>query len=362
MATANGLLAAMIGVSTGLLAVVVSADGILVPPRDYQGSLEEQAQEAIIVFEPGSESKSAVEHLILKIRVVGEIDNFAWVVPLPSEPQTAPEDAGLFREVFDYVEARRQQSLTPKKGEAFDSANKATSDQAVEVLSRRVVGSYDVAVVKERRAGALNQWLVREGYQRLDDADDVIRFYRDRDYVFACIKVSDAARQDAKTVDLHPLRFSFSTGGRDGIYFPMKITGLQQGSFDVNLYVFYKAWLNDALNRYGYVHRGFRLRHRDWDTRRCKPNAGKTWSAPEKDPYLSDQAANIPKLTAYFQKRHPGQRFYLTNLQAMGLKPENVRQWTDDLWMFPFYVNRDFVPYDARSGGPAAGAWPNSSR
>jgi hypothetical protein len=220
------------------------------------------------------------------------------------------------------------------------------------------VGSYDTAVVRERVAGTLNKWLVDEGYQALVDADDVVDFYRKKGYVFACIRVSDAQLTRDEPVELHPLRFSFKTGGRDGVYYPMKMTGLQKAPFDVNLYVFYGAWLNDKLNRYGYVHRGFRLNHRDWDTRECEPNAGKSWSAPDMDPLLRAQAHRIRSVTKLFQKLHPGERYYLTNIQADQLDPGSVRMWKDDLWLFPYYVDSRFVPYDARPGGAAADAWP----
>jgi hypothetical protein len=59
------------------------------------------------------------------------------------------------------------------------------------------------------------------------------------------------------------------------------------------------------------------------------------------------------------QKLHPGQRYYLTNLQAFKLDPQSVRQWADDLWLFPYYTNTRFVPYDARPGNAASAAWPN---
>jgi len=62
----------------------------------------------------------------------------------------------------------------------------------------------------------------------------------------------------------------------------------------------------------------------------------------------------IPELTAYFQKRHAGERFYLTNIKAYRMKPADVRQWKNDLWMFPYYTDKSFVPYDARLGGVAA--------
>jgi hypothetical protein len=36
---------------------------------------------------------------------------------------------------------------------------------------------------------------------------------------------------------------------------------------------------------------------------------------------------------------------------------EDVRQWKDDLCMFPYYTDRNMVPHDARPGGAAADTW-----
>jgi hypothetical protein len=350
----------------GLVAAVACAsaargDGKIVPPRDYKGSLAEQAQEAIIIFHGAATRGKATEDLILKIRVHGAAKSFAWVLPLPAKPTIAKEDPKLFEELFAYVQARRVRPHKAKgsKSEGLDA--RPAARPPVEVLSRRVVGSYDTAVVRENVAGALNQWLTREGFQTLRDAEDIIGFYRKKGYVFACIKVSDAALSKDKPVDSHPLRFTFQTGGRDGIYYPMKMTGLQDERFDVNLYIFYGAWINDRINKFGYVHRGFRLRYRDWDSRQCKPNAGKAYSAPADDPFLRGLAHRLPTVTKLFQKLHPGERYYLTNIQARSLKPGEVRDWSDDLWVFPYYVRKDFVPYDARPGGAASQRWPDAA-
>jgi len=342
------------------LATWVRADGKIVPPRDYQGSLEEHAQEAIIVFHGGDRAGEATEEIILKIGVRGDPTDFAWVVPFPNPPEIEKEDAKLFKELFDYVEAGQHRAST-KNAHRGLAADEAMPEAKVEVISRKIVGSYDTAVVREKQAGTLNEWLKKEGFQTLADAEDVIGFYREKGYVFACMRVSDAEIEKDRLVDLHPLRFSFKTGGRDGIYYPMKMTGLQSARFDVNLYVFYGAWLNDRINRYGYVHRGFRLRYRDWDTAECEANAGKTWSAPATDPLLRWRVRLVPTVTRFFQKLHPGERYYLTNIQASRLDPASVRGWTDDLWLFPYYTDRTFVPYDARRGGPAAAAWPTPS-
>jgi hypothetical protein len=340
----------------------VSADGFVVPPRDYKGSLEESAQEAIIIFHGSDKAGGATQDLILKIQVKGNAKHFAWIVPFPNEPKPIEkEDAALFRELFNYVEARTHRRRPKSDGavkSAADSEPKA-QNAAVEVLSRQTVGDFDIDVVRENKQAALNPWLEKNGYQEIEDTGGTLEFYRKKKYVFACIKVSSEALATQRSIESHPLRFTFSTGGRDGIYFPMKMTGLQSEPFDVNLYVFFRAWINDKLSRFGYRHRGFELRYRDWDTDQCVANGGKAYSLPEEDPFLSNMAGRLPTVTKFFQKLYPGRKYYLTNIQAKQLAPGDVRQWSDDLWLFPYYTDRGMVPYDARPGGVAHAAYPD---
>lgn len=341
------------------LASILFADGLVRKPRDYKGSLEERGQEAIIVFQGAEEGGQAIEDLILKIRVEGEARTFAWIVPFPSEPKISKEDPKLFQELFAFVQARQQ----PKKGSAGTKSTfgpaAAAGGATVEVISRQVVGDFEIAVVRETESGGLNPWLEKEGYQKIENGNDVLDFYRQKKYVYACIKVSSDALAKEREIESHPLRFTFTTGGRDGIYFPMRLTGLQSQPFDVNLYVLYRFWLNDKINKYGYRHRGFALSYRDWDSPQCEPNGGKSYSLPEEDPFLKGYGRLFPTVTKLCQKLHPGEKYYLTNIQAHALKPDDVRAWPDDLWLFPYYTDREFVPYDAREGGPAVAAWNN---
>ena len=362
------LLRALAAVAVGLALLPLAwADGKAIGPAEYrgvpyQGSVEERAQEAIIIFHGSDTPGEAREDLILRISVQGEVADFAWVVPFPNEPEVKKEDAQLFAELYAYVEARMVRPARggdKSKGDK-DAAAERPAEPPVTVLSRQIVGSFDVAVVRENQPGALNEWLKQEGYQTLEGAEDVLKFYREKKYVYACIKVSDAQLSKQEVVQLHPLRFSFQTGGRDGIFFPMKMTGLQEKPFDVNLYIFYHAWINDQVSKFGYEHRGFRLKYRDWDSPQCEPNAGKTYSNPQRDVFLRGYAHLIPTVTALMQKLHPGERYYLTNIQAFGLRPEAVREWADDLWLFPYYIHEEFVPFDARPGGPAVAAWPGA--
>ena len=360
--------------SLGHTESILFGDGKVVPPRDYKGSLEEVAQEAIIIFSPdNSGESSSIEHLILKIRVEGKADQFAWVIPFPNEPQVTKEDVALFKDCFDYVQARKRSK--GKTGGLTSAITDSKADSSgVEVLSRQIVGDFDVAVVRESKEHSknavvseseehsLNAWLKREGFQPLTNADDVLDFYRQKNYVYACIKVSSEKLASSETIESHPLRFTFETGGCDGIFFPMKLTGLQQERFDVNLYVFYQAWLNKNLNKFGYENRGFELAWRDVDGPNCNANAGKNYSNPGSDPYLWNQQQRLKSVTRLMQKIAPGERFYLTNIQSHDLNPADVRDWSDDLWLFPHYTDPRRVPEDVLGSGPASLAWPNEKR
>jgi hypothetical protein len=343
----------------------VSADGMVVRPRNYKGSLEERAQEAIIIFTDSKEAGGAVEDLILKISVQADepLENFAWIVPFPTEPKVEKEDAALFKECFDYVQSWKPRPKSVGDASPFDDGPPTPKAEAkVEVLSRQIVGSYDVAVVKENVAGALAEWLDKEGFHaelESKKAKKIVEYYRDKNYVFACMKVKDAGLKKDVGTDLHPLRFTFKTGGTDGIYFPMKLSGLSQTPFDVNLYVFYKAWLNDQISDYGYVHRGFTRSFRDFDTPKCVPNGGKSYANPENDQYFAGRAGKIKTLSALINKLHPEDKYYLTNIQAFQLKPDSVADAKNDLWLFPYYTDKKFVPIDAREGGVAAGELPS---
>ena len=94
----------------------VLADGIVRPPIAYKGSLEEKSQEAIIVFHGGDGTKSARQDLILKIRVEGTADSFAWIVPFPNPPKTAMADPKLFEEIHQYVQKRKSRSGSSQRG------------------------------------------------------------------------------------------------------------------------------------------------------------------------------------------------------------------------------------------------------
>ena len=144
----TGAVAALVVVVAGLWSAQrepASADGRVMPPRTYRGSLEELSQEAVIIFHDSEQPGAAVEDLILKISVQssGEVRNFGWVVPFPQEPKAEREDARIFNELWDYVEARtRRNNWKARGGLGEAGAPPALDNRPVDVLSRKIVGRW----------------------------------------------------------------------------------------------------------------------------------------------------------------------------------------------------------------------------
>ena len=346
---------------------VLFADGKVVPRKYspdhalYKASLEEYSQQAIIIMKQ-DEKGDVHEDLIIRIGVEGDHTDFAWIVPFPKPPEIFEEKSIIFEELFHYVKYMTYNRRPSKKsGEMKSEGTKnSEADSQLTVISRKTVGAFETAVVETKETDALNKWLKAEGYQELEDKANILKEYIDKKYVFACVKVKDVSN-DEKRKELHPLRFSFKTGGKDGIYFPMKMTGLQEESFDINLYVFYRYWVNQRNNKFGYQKLGFEKRYRDYDTRACESNGGKNYGDPKSDPLLKQAAHLMPNVSEMFKRLYPDDRFYLTNIYTKDMSAETVRGWKDDLWLFPNYTDHSKVPMDVLNNGIASGFWPDES-
>ncbi len=302
------------------LAANAFGDGTFVPKyeeQEYEGSLEQTAQEGIIVYKDG------VEDLVLKITYQGKPQDFAWVIPFPSVPEISKESAELFAELFAYVE----HAIAKESGEkAFGCGMKSEEEEGrVEVIARKIVGSYETTTVKEKTKGALNLWLKENGYIELKGAEKELEHYRKLGWVFVAVKVRDAVAAGEQSVDLHPLSFKFATEKQGEMVYPLKVSVFQKAPLDVNLYVFADSMINIDYDENGVLTKGFLPRYREGRSRR--------WSHRHVE-------GVSPMLTTrrFFLRNYPHERFFLTNIQARGLKPADIRDWSEDLYIYPQYV------------------------
>ena len=116
----------------------------------------------------------------------------------------------------------------------LDSRSVSVPVQAITVLQRKVVGIFDTTTIASDDATALQKWLTENGYSVPTNAGPVIADYVKGGWVFVATKI----RRDETVPDTltpHPLSFTFKT---DKPVYPMRLTGLANGTLSVDLYVF----------------------------------------------------------------------------------------------------------------------------
>lgn len=205
----------------------VLGDGCFV--WDKGADLTEPSQKAIIHWQDGKET------LVLQVKYEGPAEDFAWIVPLPARPEIAalsPEKSP-FAEISLFTQSRAQ---VPMDG---PDETPALSGEGINVLERRTVGVYDIAVVAGDSGVSLSQWLVKNGYAFPAAKKDVLNHYIKKQWVFACMRIDrKALRTDEisklKTGELQPIRFSFAT--KECVY-PLRISSVNKGKTELLVYV-----------------------------------------------------------------------------------------------------------------------------
>lgn len=224
-------------------------------------------QRAIIAFKDG------VQHLAIDTSFVGPGDEFAWLVPLPSEPEILPATKGMF-DTAAMVTAPRVSNRgapieltiagvlvmlcivvalltsTRRLGAlvailiivavaimmlpALSGARSSLPNLAVDVLDQRQVGLYETVVLRGQNADGVIGWLEAEGFASPSAATEVVQAYLDRGWVFAAAKLRDDSTNTGER-RAHPLQFRFQT---DKPIYPMALTAVGNESIALELFVF----------------------------------------------------------------------------------------------------------------------------
>lgn len=225
------------------------ADGCFFARSD----MAEPEQRAAILFADG------MEDLIIQVQYDGAVDDFAWLVPLPSKPEVSVVEQDLFNELRTYVfERSKWKVYTEQKryrGTFGGSRGLSAVPRGVTVHERRKVGVYDVAILSADSVDDLTAWCTGHGYHVPDGAEAVLQSYVDRAWVFTAMRIhpnekeKDSRVEALRTGQIQAMRFQFPT--QEAIY-PLRISSINRGATDVLVYVI----AEDAL-----IHPDFMPRH-----------------------------------------------------------------------------------------------------
>lgn len=235
--------------SIALLAFIIltpraaRCDGGYIPridSRSVSADISEPTQKAVLIHCDGR------ERLILQVTYKGDVSEFVWLVPTPSKPTVTKYDYPAFHKLGLYTAPRIKywlradeilaRDLPPFYGRGRGGGGK-TGKPAVDVLDRKQIGVYDVAVLSARDSAGLLRWLRTNGYRVDRKIEAVLADYIRRGWFFTASRISTrrgSAEQAMREGTLHALQFDFAAP--KPIY-PLKISSLNHGPTKVLLYV-----------------------------------------------------------------------------------------------------------------------------
>ena len=218
-----------------------TAEACLHPPKEFKYPIKSGAQKGLIYFADGREElvirpSYTVEGEGLKVKndAVEGFTTIAWLVPVPSLPDTYEEaDAKLFSELSSFTEAQDNPSNDAKRESLGHDWNGPAEEQGAEFLEAVKVGDYTIQPVKakgEIGAMELNSWLTTNGFGGVDAK--VMNYYIEKEHYWLAIKLKNDKGLPANG-EVKPLRIGFAT---DKPVYPIKINQ-GRGSFDLELWV-----------------------------------------------------------------------------------------------------------------------------
>lgn len=221
------------------------ADGVFVVPKfvwDKRKDINEPTQKAILVYDAGQED------MVLQVKYEGPLDEFGWLIPVPSRPTVKKDSMKCFYELSQYTQ-RHFPGEAPPPGKAHEDFGMATlsagvaPEPPVKVVEIKTVGAYEIAVLSTRDSGALTQWLQTNQYYFPPDKTDVLNSYVKQQWYFVAVKINlghslfgvrfSTASQLASG-ELTPLQISFATSQ---CVFPLKISSVNGRPSEVQVYV-----------------------------------------------------------------------------------------------------------------------------
>jgi len=196
----------------------VKADGGIMPPPDHW--MLETGQKAAIVFQ------NKTETLVLQTSFQGDAEDFAYIVPTPSQPEVTKISDDIFSNLLELTMPQGGNGIVPMAAPGMLGAETASKD--VTVVEKKKVGIYDVKVLTATDANALYKWLQDNNFTYPAAKKYILDDYIQNKWYFTTAKITtEAVTQDVATKlkrgELSPLKLVFAT---DVIVYPMKISGV----------------------------------------------------------------------------------------------------------------------------------------
>ncbi len=257
------------------IAPTARADGKIFTTLQQQPTIPTQS--ALIAWD-GTRQTLAIETTFTDPGSVPESD-YAWVVPVPSEPELKAATTGLFPTLRAITGPRIDDGRNgglwlllpaallalavwmlvwlpfPVAGRVVAAGfavivlgfacmpmfSRARSMQSVasadvEVLSAQPVGSYDTAVIRSDTGDAIAAWLTDAGFTIPPEARPVLDAYAKEGWCFVAARLRAPSSVPADRIVPHPIAMTFAASAP---IYPMRLTGVgASADLQLDLYIF----------------------------------------------------------------------------------------------------------------------------
>ncbi len=202
--------------------------GMVVPPNE---EIEEFGQVAIVKFLEGR------EELSISTKFMSYSTDFAWVVPLPSEPVVDSVSQELFSELQHFCRPlyRRSGGFGCGFGGLSEEGpgGRYGDSLGVEEVSGGIIGDYSYQVLLAFNPDTLESYLTGHGYELPYGAAAIFNHYLEKNWnYFVVARVRDSVtRYETRNIGI---RLSFDA---DSLVYPLYISRIGSVASDVILYV-----------------------------------------------------------------------------------------------------------------------------
>jgi hypothetical protein len=253
------------------------ADGCFVFRWNKSIDINEPIQKAIIVHDAGRED------LLLQVKYEGPLEEFGWLIPVPSLPTV---EKGSMQPFYELSELTQRQWGAGHGAAYLSAGTRGALEEAVRVIEVKTVGAYEVAILSAQDSGSLERWLKVHDYSFPEGKGAIIDEYIRKGWYFVAAKIDlsepvaftgvsttapkdtdsparvrDTIQKQLRSSELHPLLISFET---PQCIYPLRISAMGGKQSEVSLHVlsvealFDKFIFNETLDK---VHQ----RLAEWD-------------------------------------------------------------------------------------------------
>ncbi len=171
------------------------------------------------IFFAYDEDENTVEAQVL-INYAGPSDEFAWIVPTPTNPEIGLSSFSVFARLNNMLTPRFQlnwseigsctyDDIPPEDSAVGDGAGGDDRDSGVTVVEERAVGPYDTVTLQATDAEILIEWLQDNGYDLPDDITPFVAPYIEMggDVHFVAFKL----QSDRESGDIQPITLKYES-------------------------------------------------------------------------------------------------------------------------------------------------------